>query len=76
MEYRIAMYGPRGLPPAVLKRLEAATEQTLRNADVASRFASQGAGVRYLDSAAMTKYEQDEVAKWGEMVRTVGVYVD
>jgi tripartite-type tricarboxylate transporter receptor subunit TctC len=72
----VALYGPRGLPPAVLKRLDAATEQTLKNADVASRFASQGAGVRYLDSAAMTKYEQDEVNKWGEAIKYSGAKQD
>ena len=72
----VALYGPRGLPAAVLKRLEAATEQTLKNPEVASRFASQGAGVRYLDSAAMNKYEQDEVAKWGEAIRYSGAKQD
>ena len=72
----VALYGPRGLPAAVLRRLEAATEQTLKNAEVAARFASQGAGVRYLDSTAMTKYEQDEVAKWGEAIRYSGAKQD
>jgi len=72
----VALYGPKGLPPAVVKRLDAATGQVLKSPEVAARFASQGAGVRFLDSAAMAKYEQEEVAKWGEAIRYSGAKQD
>jgi tripartite-type tricarboxylate transporter receptor subunit TctC len=72
----VAIYGPKGLPPAVVKRLDSATEQALKSPDMATRFASQGAGVRFLDSAAMAKYEQEEVAKWGEAIRYSGAKQD
>jgi tripartite-type tricarboxylate transporter receptor subunit TctC len=72
----VALYGPRGLPAAVIRRLEAATEQVLKSPDIATRFSSQGFGARYLDSAAMAKYEQEEVAKWGEAIRYSGAKQD
>jgi len=72
----VALYGPKGLPASVARRLDAATGQVLKSPEVATRFASQGAGVRFLDSTAMAKYEQEEVAKWGEAIRYSGARQD
>lgn len=72
----MALYGPRGLPLAVVKRLEAATEQALKSPEIATRFASQGAGPRFRDSAGMAKYELEEGAKWGEAIRYSGATQD
>ena len=72
----VALYGPRGLPAAVLKKLEAATAQALKSPEIATQFALQGAGPRFLDSAAMAKYEFDEAAKWGEAIRFSGARQD
>ena len=72
----VALYGPRGLPAAVVKRLETATEQALKSPDIATRFASQGAAPRFLDAAAMAKYELEEVSKWGEAIRYSGAKQD
>ncbi len=72
----VAVYGPKGLPPAVVARLQAAIGQALASADVAQRFNAAGATPRYLDAAGLTSYEQAETRKWGEAVSYSGARLD
>jgi len=72
----VAVYGPKGLPAAVVARLQAAIGQALASADVAQRFQAAGATPRYLDAAALTSYEQAETRKWGEAINYSGARLD
>ena len=72
----VALYGPRGLPPAVVSRLQAAVAQVLATTDVAQRFGAAGGAPRYMDAATLTSYEQAETRKWGEAVTYSGAKLD
>ena len=72
----VALYGPKGLPPAVVSRLQAAVAQALAAPDVAQRFGAAGGVPRYLDAAALNSYEQAETRKWGEAVNYSGARLD
>ena len=72
----VALYGPKGLAPATVQRLEAATARVLANADIAERFALQGASPHFLDSAALAAYERSESAKWAQAVQHSGARLD
>ena len=72
----VALYGPKGLPAAVLARLQAAVAQVLTTPDVAQRFNAAGGVPRYMDAATLNAYEQAESRKWGEAIRYCGAKLD
>lgn len=72
----VALYGPKGLPLAVISRLQAAVAQALAAPDVAQRFGAAGGMPRYLDAATLNSYEQAETRKWGEAVSYSGARLD
>jgi tripartite-type tricarboxylate transporter receptor subunit TctC len=72
----VALYAPRGLPPAITAKLQDAVAKVLATPDVAQRFAAAGATPRYLDSAALRAYESVEIVKWGEAIRFSGAKLD
>ncbi len=72
----IALYAPKGLPPAIATRLQAALAKVLESPDTAQRFASAGAVPRFLGSEALAAYEQSEIKKWGEAIRFSGARID
>ena len=72
----VALYGPRGLAPAIVARLQGAVAQALSQPDLAQRFIAAGATPRYLDAAALTAYEAAETRKWGEAISYSGARLD
>ena len=72
----VALYGPKGLPPAVVARLQSSVAQVLASADVAQRFSAAGGTTRYMDAATLDNYEQAETRKWGEAIRYSGARLD
>lgn len=72
----VALYGPRGMPVAAVSRLQAAVSQVLALPEVAQRFNAAGGSPRYLDSSALTAYEQAETRKWGEAISYSGARLD
>ena len=72
----IALYAPKGLPPAITQRLQEAVAKVLESPEAAQRFASAGAVPRYLGSAELTAYEEAEIKKWGEAIRFSGARID
>jgi tripartite-type tricarboxylate transporter receptor subunit TctC len=72
----VAMYGPKGLPPAVVARLQATVSLVLATPDVAQRFNSAGGAPRYMDAATLNNYEMAETRKWGEAITYSGAKLD
>ena len=72
----IALYGPKGLPPAVTARLQEALVTLLARTDVAERFAAAGALPRYMDAQALSLYEASESRKWGQAITFSGARID
>ncbi len=72
----VALYGPRGLPPLVVSRLQAAMTQVLATPELVQRFNAAGAAPRYMDAATLDRYEQAETRKWGEAVAYSGAKAD
>ncbi len=72
----IALYAPKGLPVAVITRLQDAVAKVLESPDTAQRFAAAGALPRYMGAAALGAYEAAEIVKWGEAIRFSGARID
>ncbi len=67
---------PAGTPPSVVRTLETAVGKVLAAPAMQKKFASQGAEVAYLGSAAYAKFIKAETLKWSKVVREAGIKAD
>jgi tripartite-type tricarboxylate transporter receptor subunit TctC len=71
-----AIFAPAKVPAEVLERLNAEVNKALGAKAVAERFESLSLEAQRLDRAGMRRYVEGEVAKWGKLVKDIGVKVE
>jgi tripartite-type tricarboxylate transporter receptor subunit TctC len=64
---------PAGTPRATIKKLEAAVSAVLDSPEVRAQFAKQGAQVPQSSAEQFSALLIEQVARWGKIVRDVGV---
>ena len=73
------LYAPRGTPPAVLAKLNAALRAALKDPDLIKREEALGLAVvsdDRLDPAGHKKYLEAEKARWSKVIKDAGEYAD
>ena len=65
--------GPAGLPPDVVKRINAALVTGMQSKEVLDRFTAIGASVHTSTPEEFVAYIRSEHARWGEVIRKAGV---
>ena len=70
------LVAPAGTPAPIVDRLNAAVLKALADPGVVRRFADLGATVRPTTPAEFAGYIANEIAKWGDVVRTSGAKVE
>jgi tripartite-type tricarboxylate transporter receptor subunit TctC len=69
-----AVYAPAGTPPAVVRTLSDAAARAIRDPAVARRLAEAGVDtVADPSPEAAARHLEEEVRKWGELVRALGL---
>ena len=71
-----AIFAPAKVPVEVLDRLNAEVNKALGAKVVTERFETLSLEAQRLDRAGMRRYVEGEVAKWGKLVRDIGVKVE
>ena len=71
-----AMLAPRSLPAEARARTGAAVAEALRDPALRERFAAIGAEPMAGDAASLERLIADEAARWGELVRRLGIRPD
>jgi len=71
-----AVFAPGKTPPAVLDQLNAEINKALGAKPVKDRFDQLSLEAQPSDRAALRRYVEGEVAKWGKLVKDLGVKVD
>jgi tripartite-type tricarboxylate transporter receptor subunit TctC len=71
-----AIFAPAKVPAEVLDRLNAEVNKALLTKPVADRFAALSLEPQRLDRPAMRSYVAGEVAKWGKLVKDIGIKVE
>lgn len=71
-----AIFAPAKVPVEVLDRLNAEINKALTAKPVADRFETLSLEAQRLDRPAMRRYVESEVAKWGKLVKDIGVKVE
>ena len=73
------LYGPKGLPPAVAKKINDALKLALKDPEFIKRQEGLGAIVIHdnrVDMAEHKKFVSAEIAKWGPVIKAAGIYAD
>jgi len=71
-----ALVGPRGLPPAVVNRLNAAMRTTLSDPEVVAHLARHGVEPTPSSPEELARFIREETAKWAPIVRATGATSD
>ena len=71
-----AIFAPAKVPAEVLDQLNAEVNKALGARVVADRFESLSLEAQRLDRAGMRRYVEGEVAKWGKLVKDIGVKIE
>ena len=73
------LYAPKGTPPAVLAKLNAALRTALKDPDLIKRQEALGITVvsdARVEPAAHKKFVEAEVARWAKVIQAAGAYAD
>ena len=64
---------PKNTPAAIIAKLQAAAQQAMHQPAVRAKLESTGFVVVASDSAAFTKFVNDEGARWKKVIETAGI---
>ena len=67
-----ALFAPAGTPPAVVEKLYAAVSDALKEADMQKHFESLGLVIEGRSPAQTQAFVQEEIRKWGRIVKQTG----
>ena len=71
-----ALWGPAGVPPNVVAKLNAAIVRAAAMADVKEQLFAQGLNSIASSAAELAAYQQSEQARWGKVIKNVGIKVE
>lgn len=67
---------PAGVSPALVERLHAAVDATIRSPEVAQKFTDLGADPQFGTPAEFAAYVADDFAKWARLAKEAGLKVE
>jgi tripartite-type tricarboxylate transporter receptor subunit TctC len=70
------LFAPKGLPAAIVERLNTETNKALRDPDMMRLFQGEGARPSPTTPAAFTELLTAELARWREVARVANISVD
>ena len=70
------LFGPAGLPPAVVARLDGALRKALANETVRERFRSMGVDLAAMNQVEFAAYVRADFERWREVARAGNIAVD
>jgi tripartite-type tricarboxylate transporter receptor subunit TctC len=72
----LGLLAPRGTPPEVVTRLNAAVSRITSQPDVQQGWTRQGATAMVMSAPAFDKYLQDDIQKWARLIRAANIKAD
>ena len=70
---RFALFAPKGTPPDIVAKLQAATLKALAKPEVKEKLAIIGMVPAPLKSDETQKFVEAEVGKWGQLIKEAGI---
>jgi tripartite-type tricarboxylate transporter receptor subunit TctC len=72
----LGIMAPKGTPAAIVNRLNAEIAKITQNAEIRRQWAAQGTATVTMNVDEFTRFLNDDIAKWGNVVRVAGIKVD
>ena len=72
----LGIMAPRGTPAAIVNRLNAEISKITANPELRRQWAAQGTAAMSMNVDEFTKYLNDDIAKWSNLVKSAGIKVD
>ena len=72
----VGTFGPAGLPAAITAKLNTGILAIMRTPDVQQRLLTEGARFTPMTPAQFAEFVASETAKWGKLIREIGVRAD
>jgi tripartite-type tricarboxylate transporter receptor subunit TctC len=72
----LGMMAPKNTPPAIINRLNAEIRKIASDPEVIQSWAKRGATAMKMTPAEFTKYMNDDIAKWAQIVKISGAKPD
>jgi tripartite-type tricarboxylate transporter receptor subunit TctC len=72
----VGAFGPAGLPPAITAKLNAEILAVMRTPEVQQRLLNEGARFTPMTPTQFAEFVAAETAKWGRLIREVGIRAD
>src|SRR5712691_5945172 len=72
----VGTFGPAGLPSAITAKLNSEILAVMRTPDVQQRLLTEGARFTPMTPAQFSEFVAAETAKWGKLIREVGIRAD
>lgn len=72
----LGVMAPRGTPAEVINRLNEAIGKIVGAPEVKQQWSRQGATPMVMNPAAFTRYLNDDIAKWAQVIKTANIKLD
>lgn len=73
LEAWFSVFGPAKMPDDVVKKLATAMEKVITSDEFKAQMNEQGSNASYRSPAELGQIVKDDLAKWGEVVKTAGI---
>jgi tripartite-type tricarboxylate transporter receptor subunit TctC len=72
----IGLFGPAGMPPAIVARLNNEVQKIMLSPEIQKRLEAEGARFIPMTPEQFATFQRSELAKWGKMIREANIKVD
>ena len=72
----LGVMAPKGTPAAIVNRLNAEISKITSNPELRRQWGAQGSAALTMGVDEFTKYLNDDIAKWSNLVKSAGIKVD
>jgi len=72
----IGLFGPAGMSPAIVARLNAAVQKIMRSPEIEKRLETEGAKFVPMSPEQFAAFQRDEMAKWAKTIKDANIKVD
>jgi tripartite-type tricarboxylate transporter receptor subunit TctC len=72
----IGLFGPAGMPPAIVARLNVGVQKIMRSPEIQKRLETEGAKFIPMTSDQLATFQKAEITKWAKTIKDANIKVD
>lgn len=72
----IGLFGPAGMPPAIVARLNAEVQKIMRSPEMQKRLETEGANFIPMSPEQFVTFQKSEITKWATTIKDANIKVD